>query len=89
MINNPNIEYDLKHFNSVTIYPSFNTHFENVIPLYKKMLSEYGQKTFRGITYEDFFNILASYYDSNDFTYWLLYLHLRYIPTKTDNQFKY
>ena len=86
MINNANIEYDLKHFNSVTIYPSFNTHFEKVIPQYEKMLSEYGKKTFRGITYEIFFNILASYYDSTDFIYWQIYLHLRYIPTKTNKQ---
>ncbi len=86
MINNANIEYDLKHFNSVTIYPSFNTHFEKVIPQYEKMLSEYGKKTFCGITYENFFNILASYYDSTDFIYWQIYLHLRYIPTKTNKQ---
>ena len=82
MIDNSDIEYDLKHFNSVTIYPGFNTHFENIIPQYEKMLSEYGKKTFRGITYEEFFNILASYYDSNDFTDWHRYLCLRYIPTK-------
>lgn len=82
MINNSNIEYNLKHFNSVTIYPSFNTHFENAIPQYEKMLSKNGQKTFRGITYEDFFNILASYYVSNDYVDWLRYLNLRYIPTK-------
>ena len=88
MKNNSNIEYDLKHFNSVTIYPSFNTHFVKIIPQYKEMLSEYGKKTFCGMTYEDFFKILASYYDSNDFIYWHLYLNLRYIPTKTDNLIK-
>lgn len=86
MKNNSNIEYDLKHFNSVTIYPSFNTHFERVIPQYEKMLSVYGKKTFRGITYENFFNILASYYDSIDFIDWQIYLHMRYIPTKTNKQ---
>lgn len=85
MINNSNIEYNLKHFNSVTIYPSFNTHFTKIIPQYEMMLSKYGQKTFRGITYETFFDILASHYDSVDFIHWNLYLHLRYIPTETDN----
>lgn len=84
MINNTDIEYDLKHFNSVTIYPSFNTHFAKVISLYEKMLSVYGQNTFRGITYETFFDILASHYDSVNYIYWIIYLHLRYIPTKTD-----
>jgi hypothetical protein len=79
MLNNDKIEYPLDHFNSVTIFPSQNKHFMKVIPEYEQLLSESGKKSFRGITYENFFKILEEYYTTKEFKNWINYLRERYI----------
>lgn len=79
MLKNNNIEDPLSHFNSITIFPSGNTHFIRVIPEYEKMLSEKGRNSFCGVTYESFFGILDKYYTTTDFILWILHLRLRYL----------
>lgn len=79
MMDNNNIEYPLYRFNSVTIFPSKNEHFAHVIPDYEALLTEYGKKSFKGVTYEDFFDILDKYYITNGFSQWISYLRSRYL----------
>lgn len=79
MLNNEKIEYPLHHFHSVTIFPNQNDHFRKVIPEYEQLLSEYGKKSFRGITYEDFFSILDKYFITKESKDWINYLRKRYL----------
>lgn len=79
MLNNENILYPLKHFCSIIIFPSQNKHFTNAIPEYEEFLTEYGKKSFHGITYEKFFEILGEEYSSEKCKDWIKYLTKRYI----------
>ena len=79
MLNNEKIEYPLCHFHSVTIFPSQNKHFVKVMPEYEQLLSEYGKKSFRGVTYEDFFKILDEHYTTKESKDWINYLRKRYL----------
>ena len=73
------------YFDSLTLYPSGNTHFHSssshigVIEAYKKLLTEKGKDTFHAITYEAFFNVLRKHYKSDRNMSWLNYLGTRYI----------
>lgn len=79
MLNNDKIDYPLRHFHSITIFPSQNNHFMKVIPEYEQLLSEYGKRSFRGVTYEDFFKILDEYYTTKESKDWINYLRKRYL----------
>lgn len=79
MLGNGSIKYNLKHFFSITIYPQANTHFFKCIPLYEKMLTDYGKSTFKGITYEEFFDIMDKHFVSKEEKQWINYLIIRYL----------
>lgn len=73
------------YFDSLTLYPSGNTHFHStgshigVIEAYEELLTNKGKDTFHAITYEDFFKVLGRHYKSNRSLLWLKYLETRYI----------
>lgn len=78
------------YFDSLTMYPSGNTHFHSyddhtgVIEAYEELLTDKGKDTFHAITYEDFFNVLRKYYKSPRSLSWLEYLEKRYIIINKD-----
>lgn len=72
-------------FDSLTLYPSGNTHFHSydnhigAIEAYGELLTDKGKETFHGITYESFFEILRTHYKSERHRVWQEYLETRYI----------
>ena len=83
MIQQENSKYH--YFDSLTLYPSGNTHFHStsnhigVIEAYEELLTDKGKDTFHAVTYEDFFTVLRKYYKSGKNIAWLDYLDKRYI----------
>jgi hypothetical protein len=73
------------YFDSLTLYPSGNTHFHSydnhigAIEAYEELLTAKGKETFHAITYEDFFIVLRKHYKSSKEIKWLQYLDTRYI----------
>ena len=70
---------DVKHFHFVHLYPQGNTHFNNVIPKYRNLMTDKGNESFKDITYERFFDLLKTYYTEDRFQSWHNYLQDRYI----------
>jgi len=79
---------DYAEFKSVTIYPSGNTHFCEAIEEYKAFLTDAGKNTFKGITYESFFDELAKCSQTQDQHNWIEYLRERYLISDCSNQLK-
>jgi hypothetical protein len=83
MLQQENSKYH--YFDSLTLYPSGNTHFHStdnrtgVIEAYKGLLTDKGKDTFHSVTYEDFFTVLRKYYKGSKNIAWLDYLDKRYI----------
>ena len=75
------------YFDSLTLYPSGNTHFHSYdghtgsIEAYEELLTDKGRETFHAITYEVFFDVLKKHYKSDRNVSWLDYLEERYINT--------
>ncbi len=72
-------EYDF--FNSVTIYPSGNTHFTKAFARYSDFLTDEGKRTISSITYERLIDTLSKNADSERQRNWIAYLTNRYIVT--------
>jgi hypothetical protein len=77
--NHPDSKYE--YFTSVILYPSGNDHFQDIIPLYKSFLTPGHEKSFMGITYEEFIDTAEKLTEDKDFLSWAQYLRERYIPT--------
>ena len=77
----------IDYFDSLTLYPSENTHFHSTdghtgsIEAYEELLTDKGRETFHAITYEAFFDVLKKHYKSDRNVSWLDYLEERYINT--------
>lgn len=70
-----------RHFHSITIYPSGNAHFTNVLREYRKnFLKPEFQEVVQGITYEDFIQSCKKYLPDKKYGGWLEYLEKRYLP---------
>ena len=73
------------YFDSLTLYPSGNTHFHSydnhigAIEAYEELLTAKGKETFHAITYEDFFTLLRKHYKTERSLSWLEYLNTRYV----------
>lgn len=70
-------KYD--QFISATFYPAGNTHFTNAICMFQTFLTRNGRKTLTGITYEDFFETLLEYAETDKQRNWISYLITRYL----------
>ncbi len=71
--------YMLERFYSITLYPSGNPHFFEVLPKYREFLTEYGASTFRTITFESLFDLLKAHFpNESQFQDWIKYLQTRY-----------
>lgn len=78
MLHSADPELRIANFHSLTLYPRGNTHFQHVLPAYRTMLTPYGQSTFMGVTFEDFFRLLRKYFSEDRYAQWLDYLDTRY-----------
>lgn len=68
-----------EHFTSVILYPEGNEHFRELVPVYKSFLKPGHEKSFLGITYEEFIAVAEKLTDDTDFLRWARYLRDRYI----------
>ena len=75
------------YFDSLTLYPSRNTHFHSSdghigsIEAYKELLTDKGRETFHAVTYKVFFNVLKEHYKNDRNVSWLDYIEERYNNT--------
>jgi hypothetical protein len=70
----------IKHFTSLTLFPSDNTHFIKTTKEYIDLLTN-NENKFIALTYEDLFTLLRKHCPNSDFKKWLDYLTKRYILT--------
>lgn len=75
--NHPGSKYE--YFTSIILYPYDNEHFRELVPEYKSFLHPGLEKSFIGITYEEFIDAAAKLTDDKDFIRWAHYLKTRYI----------
>lgn len=72
-------------YDSVTVYPSGNTHFHSsnghtgALESYKSLLSDKGKESFHFISFEELFSLLQSTYSGERYQNWIEYLQTRYI----------
>ena len=78
--------YSMKHkgdvdiIHHVHVYPERNEHFHNyALPEYRILLTEKGNESFKTITYENYFDMLDNYRDSEQVSDWVKYLRKRYL----------
>jgi hypothetical protein len=67
----------IKHFTSITFYPSGNEHFGKALKEYKSFLKI--QDGLKGITFENYLTALKKYSNSNRYDNWIKYLSERYL----------
>lgn len=79
--NHPDSKYE--YFTSIILYPHDNDHFREAIPEYKSFLLPGHEKSFTGITYEEFIDAAARLTDDKDFIRWAQYLKTRYIISES------
>ena len=72
------LNHMLCRFHTVTLFPSGNPHFSEVLPKYLEFLSDYGKSTFRYITFEELFELLGTNYKEAKYQKWINYLKKRY-----------
>lgn len=71
---------DIRQFHYLHLYPRGNVHFHrHALPEYRLLLSPAGQRSFVGLTYEDFFEMLRRYFTSDRQRAWVDYLYARYL----------
>lgn len=71
---------ELDVFHCVHLYPTGNIHFnEYSIPKYVERLTEKGNKSFIGLTYESLFLLMDKYFTTPQETVWVEYLKRRYL----------
>lgn len=70
---------EIAHFHSVHLYPSFNTHFNEVLPKYQALLTKKGYESFRPVTFEQLFKVMSKHFNKTKDTPWIQYLWDRYI----------
>lgn len=71
---------DVDMIHHVHIYPAGNEHFHNhALPEYRKLLTDKGNRTFKPITYEEYFALLARHGATNGILDWVRYLRHRYL----------
>jgi hypothetical protein len=73
------LNHMLCRFHTVTLFPSGNPHFSEVLPEYSEFLSDYGKSTFRYITFEELFELLGTNYKEAKYQKWIYYLKKRYL----------
>jgi hypothetical protein len=78
--NIPDSRYE--YFTSIILYPEGNDHFREVIPKYESFLIPGHERSFRGITYEEFISAARDFTVEEDFFRWLQYLEDRYLIRK-------
>ena len=67
----------ISNFTSVILYPSGNHHFNEVIPLYKSLLTDESRDTFRGLLFEKYIGSIQT--KKHEIVHWKNYLKNRYI----------
>ena len=75
--NHPDSKYE--YFTSIILYPGGNDHFKELVPVYKGFLTPGHEKSFMGITYEEFIDAAANLTEDKDFLRWAQYLTDRYV----------
>ena len=67
----------ISHFTSITVYPSGNLHFSNILTKYRECLIV--KNSIIGITYENYFEALKKHSIDSRFDHWITYLKERYL----------
>jgi hypothetical protein len=67
-----------RYYRSILLYPSGNTHIARVVRDYKGLLTEAHQRSFQGITFEEFFSSIEKHARSTEARTWATYLKQRY-----------
>ena len=76
MVKNKDIDY----FTHIHLYPKENGHFDVILPVYEKqLLTDKGRRSFRAVTFEEFFRDLGREYTDERFAKWVTYLKDRYL----------
>lgn len=76
---------DIKYFLSLHLYPIGNIHFHGdekhmgAVEYYKCWLGMEGQKTWKGITFEELFKMIQENYIGQEYRDWVSYLKERYL----------
>jgi hypothetical protein len=71
---------DIDIFHCIHLYPKGNSHFhEKALPEYRNLLTQKGKETFWGLTYEDLFSKMKTYFTSAQEVKWIEYLNNRYL----------
>lgn len=70
---------DIRHFDSVTVFPDGNTHFHTASDEYRGVLTEEGRSSFFAITYEEMFEALTHHFRTPEYLAWIRYLYHRYL----------
>lgn len=70
---------EIKHFISLTLYPSGNTHFKEVNSDYKNLLNTDKKDSYVGITFETLFDVYTELNNTPEFNEWIEFLKKRYI----------
>jgi hypothetical protein len=74
------VDGELDVFHCIHLYPKGNTHFEdNAIPKYRELLTEKGNKSFIGLTYERLFLLMGNHFTKPQEMEWVKYLKGRYM----------
>lgn len=69
----------VQRFHSLTLFPRFNNHFLEVLPKYRQLLSDKGNRSFHYTFYETLFLLLRKFYGGTKKTdRWIEYLEKRY-----------
>lgn len=70
---------EIGHFLMVHLYPSFNEHFQKVLPRYQAFLTSFGQKSFFPLTFEHLFQVMRASFQGEEDNKWINYLVDRYL----------
>lgn len=75
----PNLLMVTDMMNKVTKGVKENTHFIDIIPKYRELISDKGDGSFIDLTFEELFDLFGKRYIGNQGQKWVEYLKSRYI----------
>lgn len=70
---------EIAEFTCIHLFPQGNTHFIDVIPKYRELMSHKGNHSFIDLTFEMLFDLIKEYYTTDEEQKWVEYLKNRYI----------
>lgn len=70
---------EIEDFTCIHLFPKGNKHFIDVIPKYKELMSDKGDRSFIDLTFEKLFGLLGKHYIGDEEQKWVEYLKSRYI----------